>query len=74
MSHIFNNVHKFSLIFNKFIQDSKTFLKNLFFFSFAIIFNKISLTILIFLQKFFLINIIDIVQNFINFYICLKNF
>ena len=59
MSHIFNNVHKFSLIFNKFIQDSKkTYFKNLFFFSFTIIINKISLTILFFFAKHFLI-IID---------------
>ena len=54
-SHIFNNVHKFSLIFNKFFQDSQTFFKKLFF-SFSNIFNKISLTIFIiffFLQKNF---------------------
>ena len=46
MSHILNNVHNLSLIFNKLFQDSKTVLKNLFFFSFSHIFNKISLIIL----------------------------
>ena len=66
-----NNVHKFSLIFNKFIQDSETFLKNLFFFSFSIIWNKISLTILILFAKNFLIiidkNICRILSNFFTF-------
>ena len=45
-----------------FLQDLKTLLKTLFFFSFSHIFNKISLTILIIFAKIFQ-----------YFYICLKN-
>ena len=44
-SHIFNNVHNLSLIFNKNFSNIKNTLKHLFIFIFSHIFNKILLTI-----------------------------